>query len=163
MIASWTEEERGNTNFGDVRLAKRFTRLLTDMYERSRNSIPAACGGWTETVAAYRFFNHKNVDLEKVLSGHYQSSLARIQACDIVLIPQDTTQLIREVTQKEEVIKGIRETKKNKTFLHANVAFTPERVCLGAVAMTHWKRQGKKNKAAQVNKPIEEKESLRWL
>lgn len=163
MIASWTEEERGNTNFGDVRLAKRFTRLLTDMYERSRNSIPAACGGWTETVAAYRFFNHKNVDLEKVLSGHYQSSLARIQACDIVLIPQDTTQLIREVTQKEEVIKGIRETKKNKTFLHANVAFTPERVCLGAVAMTHWKRQGKKNKAAQVKKPIEEKESLRWL
>ena len=90
LESGWTEEERGNTNFGDARLGKRFTRLLTDMYERSRNSIPAACGGWTETVAAYRFFNHKNVDLEKVLSGHYQSSLSRIQACDIALIPLNT-------------------------------------------------------------------------
>ncbi len=58
-MPDWTEEERGETNFGDARLAKRFTRLLTDMYDRSRNSIPAACGGWTETAAAYRFFNHK--------------------------------------------------------------------------------------------------------
>ena len=162
-MSDWAEEERGATNFGDARLAKRFTRLLTDMYDRSRNSIPAACGGWTETVAAYRFFNHENVDLEEVLSGHYQSSLARINACDVVLIPQDTTQLIREVTQKDEVIKGIRVKDKIKTFLHANVAFTPERVCLGVVAVDHWEREGKKNKAAQAMKPIEEKESLRWL
>ncbi len=162
-MAEWAEEERGKTDFGDARLAKRFERLLTDMYDRSRNSIPAACGGWTETVAAYRFFNHKNVDLEKVLSGHYQSSLARIQACDVVLIPQDTTQLIREVTEKEAAFKNIRGTRKSKTFLHANVAFTPERVCLGVVSVDHWKRGAKKNKAAQVKKPIEEKESLRWL
>ncbi len=162
-IPDWVEEERGSTNFVDARLAKRFTRLLTDMYDRSRNSIPAACGGWTETVAAYRFFNHENVDLENVLSGHYQSSLARIRACDVALIPQDTTQLIREVTQKDEVIKGIRVKKKLKTFLHANVAFTPERICLGVVAVDHWKREGTKNKAAQTKKPIEEKESLRWL
>lgn len=150
MTANWAEEERGETNFGDARLAKRFTRLLTDMYDRSRNSIPAACGGWTETAAAYRFFSHKNVNLEAVLSGHYQSTLARIAACDVVLIPQDTTQLIREVTKKNKVIKGIRATETTKTFLHANVAFTPERVCLGVVAVDHWKREGKPPLAGRI-------------
>ncbi|VAX14582.1 Mobile element protein, partial [hydrothermal vent metagenome] len=69
--------------------------------------------------------------------------------------------MVREVTQKDEVIKGIRATEKTKTYLHANVAFTPERVCLGVVAANHWEREGKKNKAAQAKKPIEEKESLR--
>jgi hypothetical protein len=163
MTPDWMEEERGDTNFGDARLAKRFIRLLTDMYDQCRNSIPAACGGWAETTAAYRFFNHSNVDIKTVLSGHYQSSLVRISACDVVLIPQDTTQLIREVTKKNEVIKGIKATEKAKTFLHANIAFTPERVCLGIVAIDHWKREEKKNRAAQAMKPIEEKESVRWL
>ena len=163
MAAEWVEEERGETDFGDARLAKRFTRLLSDMYERSRNSIPAACGGWAETIAAYRFFNHPNVDLKQVLSGHYQSTVNRIKDRDVVLIPQDTTQLIRDITQKTDAIKGIRAIRKDKTFLHANIAFTEQRVCLGVVAVDHWKRAGKKNPKIQAQKPIEDKESIRWL
>ena len=55
--------ENEGVNFGDLRLSKRFKRLLTDIYDRCRNSIPAACGGWSETIAAYRFFDNKNVNL----------------------------------------------------------------------------------------------------
>jgi len=163
MAADWVENESDRVNFGDLRLSKRFKRLLTDVYDRCRHSIPAACGGWAETIAAYRFFDNKNVNLRLLLSAHYEASVKRIGACDVVLIAQDTTQLIREVTKSTEVIKGIRKTEKVKTFLHANVAFTTERVCLGVVATDHWKRNGKKNKANQAKKPIEEKESIRWL
>lgn len=163
MTADWVESESDRVNFGDLRLSKRFKRLLTDVYDHCRNSIPAACGGWAETIAAYRFFDNKNVSLRLLLSAHYEASVKRIGACDVVLIAQDTTQLIREVTKSTEVIKGIRKTEKVKTFLHANVAFTTERVCLGVVAADHWKRTGKKNKVTQGKEPIEEKESIRWL
>ncbi len=163
MAVDWVENESGSVNFGDLRLSQRFKRLLGDIYDRCRNSIPAACGGWSETIAAYRFFDNKNVNIECVLSAHYEASIKRIGACNIVLIAQDTTQLVREVTKSTEVIKGIRKKEKVKTFLHANVAFTTERSCLGVVAADHWKRNGKKNKATQAKEPIEEKESIRWL
>ncbi len=150
MLADWVEDETKSADFDDARLDKRFKRLMADIYDRCRNSIPAACGGWKETLAAYRFFDNKNVNLDAVLSSHYEATLARINASKLVLIAQDTTQLIRE---KEKV----------KTFLHANVAFTTERVCLGVINVAHWKRERKKDKAAQAMKPIEEKESIRWL
>ncbi len=163
MLADWVEDETKSADFDDARLDKRFKRLVADIYDRCRNSIPVACGGWKETLAAYRFFDNKNVNLDAVLSSHYDATLARINASKVVLIAQDTTQLIREKTKKTEAIKGIREKEKVKTFLHANVAFTTERVCLGVINVAHWKREGKKDKAAQAMKPIEEKESIRWL
>ena len=110
-----------------------------------------ACGGWKETLAAYRFFDNDNVNLEGVLASHYDATLTRISASNVVLIAQDTTQLVREKTKKTEIIKGIRAKEKDKTHLHANVAFTTERVCLGVVNAAHWKREGKKEKAVQVN------------
>ena len=163
MLANWIEDETQSADFGDVRLENRFKRLISDIYDRCRNSIPAACGGWKETLAAYRFFDNENVNLDGVLASHYEATLTRISASNVVLIAQDTTQLVREKTKKTDVIKGIRNKEKDKTFLHANVAFTTERVCLGVIHVAHWKRHGKKNKAAQVKKPIEEKESIRWL
>ena len=163
MVSGWAEEEGKGADFGDLRLAKRFKKLLSDIYDRCRNSIPAACGGWSETLAAYRFFDNKNVNIGCILSPHYKATLKRIDACQVVLIAQDTTQLIREKTKQTEVIRGIRATEKIKTFLHMNVAFTPERTCLGVVAANHWQRQEKKESAIQAKKPIEEKESIRWL
>lgn len=145
VLTDWVENEGiKRAAFGDLRLDKRFKQILTDIYDRCRNSIPAACGGWKETLAAYRFFDNKNVNLERVLSSHYDATLDRISANKMVLIAQDTTQLIREKTKKTEVIKGIRAKQKITTFLHASVAFTSERVCLGVVNVDHWERKGKK-------------------
>ena len=163
MAADWAEEEGESADFGDQRLSKRFKRLLTNLYDLSRNSIPAACGGWNETLAAYRFFDNANVNIEKVLSPHHDATLRRIGASAVVLIVQDTTHLIRERTKQTEQIRGIRATEKIKTFLHASVAFTPARTCLGVVRAEHWERKEKKEAALQAMKPIEEKESLRWL
>lgn len=40
----------------DQRLNKRLKRLVEDLSAAPEHSIPAACGGWDETKAAYRFF-----------------------------------------------------------------------------------------------------------
>ncbi len=150
MLADWVEDEAKSADFGDVRLENRFKRLIAAIDDRSRNSLPAACGGGKETLAADRFFDHDNVNLEGVLASHYEATLTRISAGNVVLIAQDTTQWVREKMKKTEVIKGIRTKEKDKTPLHANVAFTTERVCLGVINVAHWKREGKKDKAVQV-------------
>ncbi|NUQ65623.1 MAG: hypothetical protein HUU20_24400 [Pirellulales bacterium] len=41
-------------------------------------NIPAASGGRTETIAAYRFFDNRRVDARGVLQPHRDATLTRI-------------------------------------------------------------------------------------
>ena len=94
MLANWIEDETQSADFGDVRLENRFKRLISDIYDRCRNSIPAACGGWKETLAAYRFFDNENVNLDGVLASHYEATLTRISASNVGVIVKSGVWLI---------------------------------------------------------------------
>jgi hypothetical protein len=65
---SWTTEETKGLKLGDKRLEKRLGDLIKKLSNSSNNSIPRSCGGWSETIAAYRFFNNKNVSSKEILS-----------------------------------------------------------------------------------------------
>ncbi len=66
MIAPWVKEELADIDLGDLRLNKRVKKVVSALGSRPNMSIPAACGGWAETKAAYRFFDNKDVTFEKV-------------------------------------------------------------------------------------------------
>ena len=50
--------ELDGIDLGDQRLNRRARRTLAKLGEKPTVSIPAACGGWRETRAAYRLFDH---------------------------------------------------------------------------------------------------------
>jgi hypothetical protein len=52
---SWADEEVKSAKLGDRRLEARFAKVLEQLGRRPQASIPVACGGWAETLAAYRF------------------------------------------------------------------------------------------------------------
>ena len=52
----WMEDELVGLDLGDKRLDKRCGELLKRLEAKPSVSIPVACGGWSETQAAYRFF-----------------------------------------------------------------------------------------------------------
>lgn len=56
-------------------------------------SVPKACNGWGETVAAYRFFDNENVDWRAILAPHWQRTSERMKTQSVVLCLQDTTEL----------------------------------------------------------------------
>ena len=89
----WIISESKSANFGDKRLNKRYANLLNNFSNTPNKSIPAACKGWNETLAAYRFMNHKNVTDSQILAPHKEATLERIKSEKIVLIPQDTTDI----------------------------------------------------------------------
>ncbi len=43
-------------DLADARLQARLSRLVEELSAAPERSIPAACGAWHETKAAYRFF-----------------------------------------------------------------------------------------------------------
>jgi Transposase DNA-binding len=65
MIAPWAKEEVEEADWGDERLHARLERVLSALGNRPNLSIPAACGGRTEMVGAYRFFNNEKVTFDK--------------------------------------------------------------------------------------------------
>jgi hypothetical protein len=76
--------ELRSVELGDQRLNRRARRLLEKLGEKPTLSIPAACGGWGETRAAYRLFDHPAVTAERVLaplSPALKSACARIRGC----------------------------------------------------------------------------------
>lgn len=160
---SWIIEETKGLKLGDKRLEKRLGDLIKKLSNSSSNSIPRSCGGWSETIAAYRFFNNKNVTSKEILSPHEESTLSRIKEEKIVLILQDTTDISYSNRKPIKEMGHLKSAESQGLYLHPSIAVTPEKLCLGVVDAQIWSREKIGIKEQRKEKPIEEKESYRWL
>jgi len=168
-MQDWIEVETKEADFGDQRLNSRYALLLDRLSDKPSLSIPAACHGLAETTAAYRFFDNDKTDAAKVLKPHHDATVLRIRAHEVVIVAQDTTEI--ELTRKKERVGGpLNDEAHWGLYAHPLLAMTPERVPLGIVAATIWSRDPEEfaksqeeKRLARRAKPIEEKESVRWL
>lgn len=102
--AAWQEEELSAAALPDKRLARRLRRLLDQMAAAPGKPIPAACGDWAATKAAYRFFDNPRVTEHGVLAGHFAATAARVAASEgPILILQDTTEFIYSRAQPGKI------------------------------------------------------------
>ena len=60
------------------------TVLMNSFSDSLSESIPKLTKGWKKTIAAYRFFNNKNIAADKILSSHKEATLDRIKAEKLV-------------------------------------------------------------------------------
>jgi hypothetical protein len=162
-MSDWIEAELAECQMHDARHMKRLARLLGRLSERPVGSIPTACHGWAETVAAYRFLNNPDIGVQEILSGHTHATLERIRTQEVVLLVQDTTFLNYGTTQPKAGMGTVKIKTREEYLLHPTVAFTPERVNLGVVGVKVWQRPEQPVAQQRKSKPIEEKESYRWL
>ncbi len=162
---SWEAKELDGINLKDKRLDKRAKKILGSFSSQPSNSIPTACGGWSETCAAYNFLDNKKVTQEKVLEPHYQSTKKRMAQHKTVLCIEDTTELDYTSQPQLKGLGPLTYEDQNGLYLHPTIAVTPDRLCLGVLNTLMWSRDpatyGKKSKRRE--KALEEKESLRWI
>jgi hypothetical protein len=59
MLAPWVVEELKDVALEDKRLNDRMRVILDQLGGHPNASIPSACVGWAETVAAYRVFDNQ--------------------------------------------------------------------------------------------------------
>lgn len=157
------EEELKTIDLGDQRLNRRARQVLEQLGSNPSGSIPSACGGWSETKAAYRLFDHKEVTAQQILEPHYQASEQRMKQHPLVLCIQDTSEL--DYTGQEiEGLGPLNYESRRGLYLHPTLAVTPERLCLGVIDAWCWAREpGSLGNRSAAHRPIEEKESVRWL
>lgn len=165
---TWAEHEFKDVDFGDKRLNKRSVKIAEGFHKQPNASIPKAMGNWADTQATYRFFKNKRVHVDPMLDSHVEATKERIAEHEIVLLPQDTTYLNHDSHPQTEGLGPIGSNQNNTAqgiILHDTLALTTDGLALGIVDWQTWTRdqedfgKGKKRK----NKPIDEKESNKWL
>ena len=151
-------------DLGDKRLNRRSLKVLEALAANPQASVNAACSGWSETLAAYRFFDNPAVEPEKILAPHQEATRERIKAQPVVLVIQDTTEF--DFTSHPPQDAGCLDHPYRFGFYdHTSLAVTPERLCLGVVGEGQFDRTPESLGEAdeRENWPIEDKESFRWI
>lgn len=160
----WIADEMKNNRLPDKRLTNRLSNVLRQLSQTPDESVPANCQTWSETLAAYRFFDNDRIDAHDILSGHAHATGERIAAQAVALLVQDTTQLNYVVEGEKLFEQGtLHRTEKDSYWLHPTVAFTPERVNLGIVHHEFWQRPDARQGETRKRRDIPDKESMRWL
>ena len=86
-------DELQGISLRDQRLNKRSRCVIEALAANPEASINAACQGWGDTLAAYRFFDNEAVSPEQILQPHFQATQRRMREHSVVLVVQDTTEL----------------------------------------------------------------------
>lgn len=168
-MQAWIEMETRGADFGDKRLDERYRMVLDQLSDKPSLSIPAACQGLANTTATYRFCDNDKTDAANVLQPHREATLERIRVERVVIVAQDTTEV--NLTRRQERVGGpLNDLGRWGIYVHALLAMTPQRVPLGVVDATLWSRDpkeleksSKQRRRERRIKPIEQKESYRWL
>lgn len=165
--ADWAEEEFGGCDLGDARLHERLFTLARDLGAKPTANLPQACGSRAKTKAAYRFFSHGKIRMEKLLAGHYAATEARIKGRRVVLAVQDKTSLNYTSHGETQGLGPLHSAARGAQglHLHSTLAFDPAGDPQGFLDVQCWARDPAevRTKGERHRRPIEEKESYNWL
>ncbi|MDB5385114.1 MAG: family transposase, partial [Planctomycetaceae bacterium] len=170
MIAPWIIEEMKTLDLEDQRRNQR-AQIILDGLAQIAESQPDAAKSTAALKATYRFVDNKFIDLDRLLTPHNQSSIARTTKYRQVILANDTTEF--DLTKPNCQIDGAGPLESNDKFgfyFHPLYALTPEGLAIGAVDQVIWTRESirlglSKEEKDRLRKQtaFEEKESQRWL
>ena len=162
---NWVVRELAGADLGDGRLDNRLIRIVTDLSERPNATVPVSSGDWAQTKAAYRFWDNDKVTSQGILQAHVEQTVRRAGASAVVLVAQDTSEIDLTTHRKTSGLGYLASSKRRGLLVHSLLAMSPAGVPLGLLGQESWTRPLEQlGKAAQRHgRPIEEKESRRWL
>lgn len=160
----WSAQEFADIKLGDQRLNQRIKRVSQMLYEKPEASINEACDSWSETKAAYRLFDNKKLEPEKILNSHRKRTLQRMREYKTILAIQDTT-FFNYHTHESKTGLGIIHSNQRPirgVLAHNTLVTTADGLPLGLFDQKIYARKNKKKRTLHYAK-IETKESYRWI
>jgi Transposase DDE domain. len=151
--------------FGDMRLEKIGALLFKRLLEKLTVCIKSLGGDRATEVAFHRFLDNKNVDPKTINDELSKRTNEICSGKSHVLCLQDTVQLTyptQAVKKNKFGPTGDENTK--GLFVHPGIIVdATNRDVLGTSGMITWCRSEKPAKKPKSSRPIEEKESIRWI
>ena len=172
--STWINNEFGTINLGDERLNRRFKVIATQLARHCGKTLASSFREWKMIKASYRFFANPKVNEMKILAPHIEQTVARIKAHDTVLLLQDSTYLDYnnrpKTAELDQTFRSKFSTASEGLILHNTLAVTDTGTPLGLVDQRFIDRKSfignnhsESRKTRHWNRPVEEKESVRWI
>lgn len=158
--------ELADAKLGDPRRSRRLVQVAGRMAQAPERSLSAACGGWNESVAAYRLLAAPQVTPEKILAPHRLALQERASALPCIAVIQDTTELDFTVMKHMEGTGSLNDDHRSGLFLQTLYAVSESGLPLGIWDLNFLQRAAKEARRAagsHKQRPLEERESYRWL
>lgn len=157
--------EFANADLKDLRRSRRLARVATALAKAPSASIAAASGGWKETLAAYRLLNTSEFEPAALMVPHHEATAARCEGFGCVAVIQDTTELDYSRMKGTAGFGPLNEPERRGCYLHSLYVVSEEGLPLGLLDATTLLRDDQTfgTAASRKRRPIEEKESHRWL
>jgi len=154
-----------DAEFNDVRLTKRLGSIVADLAEHPGKSLPEALGEWSKVKAAYRFLDNEKVTVEAISEAERKATIDKIQDHSTILAVQDTTSFNYTLHRDTEGLGPIGQAGLSGIFQHSCLAVSTEGVPLGMLERSMWVRpeETKNSKKTHKSRPLEDKESVRWI
>ena len=152
-------------DFGDKRLTNRLVETLEQMTKNSTKSILGATNDRNSAKGFYRLLSNAKFSLDKLTEQSRKTTIEKILEHETVLAIQDTTDINMNGHKKTEGL-GYSSEHVLGIKVHSCIAVTPEGLSLGLLDQSYDTREEAKSKltkAEKATRPIEEKESYRWL
>ena len=164
----WSFKEFKTLGINCGRTINRFIRTMITLSKKINESIAAASDSKAEAKAIYRLIDNENVTEEVVLNAHRKATIQQMKESGekIILSIQDTTMLNYTTHAKTEGLGDFGAGPNDRGLIvHSALAVTTQGIALGLLDQKIWTRdpaeRGKRKEKRQ--KPIEEKESYKWL
>jgi len=161
----WVDDELAGVDLNDTRLEERLKTLVEQFSDNPGGSIPDVCGDWAGTKAAYRFFDNPKVSHAAIMDSHREACVKRIEGEERVLVLQDTTTLNFSHHPATTGLGPLENPKQRGMLVHTSMAVSTAGVPLGILDQKVWVRDpaevGQRHR--RKARPIEEKESFKWL
>ena len=167
--AQWVEAEFGAAELGHRDATERLVRIAqAKAHDPSAPYTECFAGDRHELKAYYRFINkkHERMTPTGILSGHHRETIRRIKSHRRVLAVRDTTDLDfserLHCNDLGDIGKNQTGTVSQGLKMHSLLPFSESGLPLGVLGTNIYASHFDSEEKAQ-DRPIEEKESYRWL
>lgn len=167
----WAEQEFGGCELGDVRLKAQLVKIAENKGRQPSGSYARACGGNRHALKGYyRLMSNerKQMSSNAMMGGHRKQTIQRMANEKTALIIQDTMEMNFSTRLH---CKDLGRIGKNQTGaesqglkMHSRVALNTRGMPLGVLRAQIYAADPKPKSKGKIDKrPIEEKESYRWV
>jgi len=147
-----------------TRIVNRFIRTMTTLAKNPELPVAAVSENLAETKAIYRLMKSEKVSDDAILQAQRIETVRRIvaHAEPVILLVQDTSEL-NYAGLKATSGLGDGTAKNRALHLHTGIAMTTSGQTLGLIHQDCWARDPELRGQRKVNRPLEEKESHKWV
>lgn len=162
----WVSKEFQYAELPNKSKKDRLISLTRDFFAKPASPIPLCCEGQAKQKGAYRFFSDDKVKPEDILNSHIKQTIERTREHKVVLSINDTTSFNLSNHKSTRGLGCLSSSQGELGYLlHDTVVFTTSGIPLGVLEAQSWSREVEEHGKSEQrrNKPIEEKESIKWL